>query len=122
MKKILGVIVLGLLLSGNAYAKNLKLECNFITRTNLDKDFISDVFIDIKNNRALVDISDNFTVKRNTSWDLEVFYEENYIKVGVFAYSQKAHLIINRYTMSADYFDHQGNTHSGKCNKLKKAI
>ena len=122
MKKLLLIVVLGLLLSGNAYAKNLKLECNFITKTNLDKDFISYVFIDIKNKNAFVKIKDNFTYKRNTSWNLEVFYEENYIMIGKFYYARKAHLKINRYTLNADYYDHQGNTHMGKCNKLKKAI
>ena len=30
MKKLLGIIVLGLLLSGNAYAKDVKLICNGI--------------------------------------------------------------------------------------------
>tara|TARA_R110000782_G_scaffold248728_1_gene335758 strand:+ start:26 stop:499 length:474 start_codon:yes stop_codon:yes gene_type:complete len=31
MKKLLGIIVLGLLLSGNAYAEDLNLTCNYIT-------------------------------------------------------------------------------------------
>jgi hypothetical protein len=43
MKKLLGIIVLGLLLCGNAYAENLRLECNFKSR-----DFISNIFIEIK--------------------------------------------------------------------------
>ena len=30
MKKLLGIVVLGLLLSGNAYAKIIKLHCEFI--------------------------------------------------------------------------------------------
>ena len=32
MKKLLGIIILGLLLSGNAYAKDVKLSCNHIKK------------------------------------------------------------------------------------------
>ena len=120
-KKLLTILVLGLLFSSNSYAKNFKLECNFITKTNIGKDFISYVFIDIKNKNAFVDIKDNFTYLRNTSWDLKVFYKENYIMIGKHN-PGKPHLEINRYTLNADYFDHQRNTHNGKCKKLKKAI
>tara|TARA_B100001027_G_scaffold148431_1_gene103850 strand:- start:19 stop:384 length:366 start_codon:yes stop_codon:yes gene_type:complete len=121
MKKLLTIMVLGLLFSSNAYAKNFILECNFITKTNLEKDFISYVFIDIKNKNAFVDIKDNFTYLRNTSWDLKVFYKENYIMIGK-RFPGKPYLEINRYTLNADYHDHQQNTHNGKCKKLKKAI
>jgi len=44
MKKLLGIIVLGLLLSGNAYAENLTLNCSFekyVDQTNfLDEKII----------------------------------------------------------------------------------
>ena len=126
MKKILGIVVLGLLFCGNTYAKNLKIECNFITKTNMGKDFISYVFIDIKNKDAFLEIKDNFTVKKNTTWNLKVSYEENYMIIKEAKYGEagmrQPDLRINRYTMVADYYDHQGNTHNGKCTKLKRAI
>ena len=52
MKKLFGIIVLGLLLSSKVYALNVKLDCNFLTRTNSAGDFISEVFIDVKGENA----------------------------------------------------------------------
>ena len=69
MKKLLGIVVLGLL-SGNTNAKNLTLDCNFITR-----DFISNVFIDIKGDISLLDVKTNFTFKKYTSWKINTIYE-----------------------------------------------
>ena len=117
MKKLLGILVLGLLLSGNAYAKNLKLDCNFITR-----DFISNVFIDIKGDISLLEVKTNFTVRKNTTWEMDTFYENNYIIIGKSSYSPEPYLKINRYNLNAFYNDHQMNDHNGKCKKLKKAI
>ena len=116
MKKLLSIIVLGLLLSGNAYAKNLKLDCNFITR-----DFISNVFIDIKGDISLLDVKTNFTVKKYTSWKIKTIYEDNYIIIGTYL-NGEPYLKINRYNLDVFYNDHQRNDHNGKCKKLKKAI
>ena len=92
----------------------------------MGNDFISYVFIDIKNKDAFLEIKDNFTVKRNTTWNLKVSYDENYMIIKEAKYGEagmrQPDLRINRYTMVADYCDHQGNTHNGKCTKLKKAI
>ena len=116
MKKLLGIVVLGLLLSGNAYAKNLKLDCNFITR-----DFISNVFIDIKGDISLLEVKTNFTVRKNTTWEMDTFYENNYIIIGTYL-NGEPYLKINRYNLDVFYNDHQRNDHNGKCKKLKKAI
>jgi hypothetical protein len=117
MKKLLSIIVLGLLLSENVYAKNLKLECNFVTR-----DFISNIFIDIKGDISLLDVKTNFTVKKNTTWEMDTYYENSYIIIGKSLYSPEPYLKINRYNLNAFYNDHQLNDHNGKCKKLKKAI
>ena len=117
MKKLLGIVVLGLLLSGNAYAKNLKLECNFITR-----DFISNIFIDIQGDISLLEVKTNFTYRKNTTWEMDTFYEKNYIIIGKSSYSPEPYLKINRYNLNAFYNDHQHNDHNGKCKKLKKSI
>jgi hypothetical protein len=66
MKKLfLSILVICSLLGGNAFAANLKLDCNFITR-----DFISNVFIDIKGDISLLDVKTNFTFKKYTSWKI----------------------------------------------------
>ncbi|MDA8765980.1 hypothetical protein N9M63_00330 [Candidatus Pelagibacter bacterium] len=116
MKKLLSIVVLGLLLSGNAYAENLILECNFKTR-----DFISNIFIDIKGDISLLDVKTNFTVKKYTSWKVKTIYEDNYIIIGKY-YNGEPYLKINRYNLDVFYNDHQRNDHNGKCKKLKKAI
>ena len=116
MKKFLSILVLGLLLSGNGYAKNLKLDCNFITR-----DFISNVFIDIKGDISLLDVKTNFTFKKYTSWKINTIYEDNYIIIGKYS-NGEPYLKINRYNLDVYYHDHQRNDHNGKCKKLKKAI
>ena len=115
-KLFLSIFVICSLLSGNAYAKNLKLDCNFITR-----DFISNVFIDIKGEISLLDVKTNFTVKKYTSWKINTIYEDNYIIIGTY-YNGEPYLKINRYNLDVFYHDHQRNDHNGKCKKLKKAI
>ena len=122
MKKLLGIVVLGLFLSGNAYAKKIKLGCDFIIENTGVKDFISYVFVDIKNDIAELEVKTNFTVEKHTFWKLETAYQENYIIIGNSRYSPEPYLKINRYTMDVFYNDHQMNDHNGKCIKLKKKL
>ena len=116
MKKLLLIIAMSLFLCGNAYSKNLRLECNFKTR-----DFISNIFIDIKGDTSLLDVKTNFTVKKYTSWNVKTIYEDNYIIIGTY-YNGEPYLKIYRYNLDVFYHDHQRNDHNGKCKKLKKAI
>ena len=77
MKKILGIVVLGLLLSGNAYAQNLK----FTKIINLDKpwgsSFINkdELIITEKNGKIKI-------VNINSGEVLEVDHNLNFLKVG----------------------------------------
>ena len=77
MKKLLGIVVLGLLLSGNGYAKSFKLNCSFkdayaemtsgrVTKVTPDMDdyqyYSSDVVVPINENAKMFDgmIADRF--------------------------------------------------------------
>ena len=79
MKKLLGIMVLGLLLSGNAYAENLK----FTKIINLDKpwgsSFINkdELIITEKNGKIKI-------VNINSGEVLEVDHNLNFLKVGFF--------------------------------------
>ena len=121
MKKLLAILVLGLLWSGNAFALDFKLNCNFVTPTNQGKEFILDVFIDAKGEDALVVIDTNFTYRKHTTWNKKVAVGKDEIIIG-FQYGGGPYLKINRYSLSAFLMDHQSNPHNGKCKKAKRKI
>ena len=120
MKKLFGIIIISLLLSSKVYALDVKLDCNFLTRTNSAGDFISEVFIDIKGENAYIVIDTNFTYKRHTTWQEKVYVNDNDIIIGL-SWS-RPYFEIDRYSLSTHFIDHQGNTHKGKCKKSKKKI
>ena len=64
MKKLLGIIVLGLLLSGNAYAKKVYLNCSFINGSFVDKEYKNEKTIDYKS-----DVTIDLDLKTNTVLD-----------------------------------------------------
>ena len=70
MKKLLGIIVLGLLLSGNAYAKIIKLHCEFIAGNIIEK-VPHPGHEDIKKNTTYISISDHdikgYNIKLDTT-------------------------------------------------------
>ena len=70
MKKLLGIMVLGLLLSGNAYSKIIDLHCKFI-EGNITKNIPHPGHEDSKKNTTYLSISDNdvegYNIKLDTT-------------------------------------------------------
>ena len=70
IKKLLAILVLGLLLSGNAYAKIIDLHCKFI-EGNITKNVPHPGHEDIEKNTTYLSISDNdvkgYNIKLDTS-------------------------------------------------------
>ena len=65
MKKLLGIIVLGLLLSGNAYAKDVKLSCNHIKKES----FLILLMNDNKRFLKIEDIPGSYITLNITNFD-----------------------------------------------------
>ena len=61
MKKLLGIIVLGLLLSGNAYAKNINLRCFFPAQEFKENGYKMNILINLDKN--LITSSDDYYVE-----------------------------------------------------------
>ena len=70
MKKLLGIVVLGFLLSGNAYAKIIDLHCKFI-EGNITEKVPHPGHEDIKKNTTFISISDHdvegYNIKLDTT-------------------------------------------------------
>ena len=105
MKKLLGIVVLGLILSGNAYAKNL----NLILDCKNPKTDYYNIFIHIKNNKAFIGASEEFS---------ETLIKENHIIIEI---SSTAGVKINRYTLDYDLWDNNTRI-KGTCTKKRKKI
>ena len=80
MKKLLGIVVLGLLLSGNAYAKIIKLHCEFIAG-NITEKVPHPGHEDIKKNTTYISISEHdikgYNIKLDTT-KKEIIEAPNY--------------------------------------------
>ena len=59
MKKLLGIVVIGLLLSGNAYSKIIDLHCEFISGHLIEK-VPHPGHADTKNNTTYIPISEHW--------------------------------------------------------------
>ena len=70
MKKLLGIVVLGLLLSGNAYSKIVDLHCKYITG-HLTEKIPNPNHADSEDNTTYIPISDvgveDYKIKLDTS-------------------------------------------------------
>ena len=64
MKKLLSIIVLSLLFSGNAYAETVYLNCSFINGSFVDKEYNNEKTIDYKS-----DVTIDLDLKTNTVLD-----------------------------------------------------
>ena len=84
MKKLLGIVVLGLFLSGNAYAKIIKLHCEFIAG-NITEKVPHPGHEDIKKNTTYISISDHdikgYNIKLDTTKE-EIIEAPNYSSDG----------------------------------------
>ena len=105
MKKLLGFVVLGLILSWNAYAKNLNL---ILDCKNPKMDYYN-IFIHIKNNKAFIGTSDEFS---------ETLIKDNHIIIEI---SSTAGVIINRHTLDYEFLDNSRSI-KGTCTKKRKKI
>ena len=96
MRKLLGIILLSLLVSGNAFAKkiNIILDCKYESGEHF--------FVHIKAGKAKID---NFNV------DMQV--NENFIILDQKSYE------INRYTLRFNHY-YGNRAYPGACKKLKK--
>jgi len=70
MKKLLGIIVLGLLLSGNAYAEKVNLNCKYLSG-NISKFYVG---LDFKNSK--------FINQHGVMWD--IVYNDNIVQTAFF--------------------------------------
>ena len=112
MKKLLGIVVLGLLLSGNGYAEIIDLDCKIIEQkiandancTNCGKD--DGLSIDLKKKKILV--SPNIDVDRSYyKYVLKTEFSKKYIRW--FDPVKQHEFKFNRYTYDLIYTDYNLN-------------
>ena len=74
MKKLLGIVVLSLLLSGNAFAEKVYLNCSFINGSIVDQEYTNEKTIDYKSDVTIdLDLKTNkvlYLLKSNIPEDL----------------------------------------------------
>ena len=123
MKKLLSIIVLGLLLSGNAYANVKVLECKQIIEINEDigEDLIIKHIVKISLDSKSIETS--CTTCNNADKDTD----ESIVARSLAGLSGEQYLELNRYTLELIYhFYSEDSVYQGgsvfECNKLEKKI
>jgi|TARA_R110000796_G_scaffold26964_1_gene74506 hypothetical protein len=130
MKKLLGIIVLGLLLSGNAYANVKVLECKQIIEINEDigEDLIIKHIVKISLDSKSIETS--CTTCNNadkTLYEISKDTDESIVARSLAGLSGEQYLELNRYTLELIYhFYSEDSVYQGgsvfECNKLEKKI
>ena len=130
MKKLLGIVVLGLLLSGNAYADIQVLECKQIIEIN--DDVGDDLIIKhlVKINLDSKSIETSCTTCNNTDktlYEISKDTDESIVAKSLAERYGERYIELNRYTLDLIYhFYGEDSAYQGrsvfKCNKLEKKI
>ena len=130
MKKLLAIIVLGLLLSGNAYANVKILECKQIIE--IDADIGDNLIIKhiVEINLDSKSIETSCTSCNNadkTLYEISKDTDESIVARSLAGLSGEQYLDLNRYTLELIYhFYSEDSVYQGgsvfECNKLEKKI
>ena len=131
MKKLLSIIVLGLLLSGNAYANAKVLECKQIIEINDDigEDIIIKHIVKINLDSKSIETScTTCNNADNTLWEILKVTDDSIEARSLRGLSGEQYIELNRYTLDLIYHFYsedsvyQGGSSPFGCNKLEKKI
>ena len=130
MKKLLSLIVVSLLLSGNAYANAKVLECKQIIEINDDigEDIIIKHIVKINLDSKSIKISYPYNNADNTLWEILKVTDDSIEARSLSGLSGEQYIELNRYTLDLIYHFYsedsvyQGGSSPFGCNKLEKKI
>ena len=130
MKKLLSLIVVSLLLSGNAYANAKVLECKQIIEINDDigEDIIIKHIVKINLDSKSIKISYPYNNADNTLWEILKVTDDSIEARSLRGLSGEQYIELNRYTLDLIYHFYsedsvyQGGSSPFGCNKLEKKI
>jgi hypothetical protein len=130
MKKLLWIMVLGLLLSGNAYANVKILECKQTVEIDADigEDIIIKHIVKINLDSKSIKISYPYNNADNTLWEILKVTDDSIEARSLRGLSGEQYIELNRYTLDLIYHFYsedsvyQGGSSPFGCNKLEKKI
>ena len=129
MKKLLSLIVVSLLLSGNAYANAKVLECKQIIEINDDigEDIIIKHIVKINLDSKSIKISYPYNNADNTLWEILKVTDDSIEARSLSGLSGEQYIELNRYTLEFKYHLYtEDSIYQGasvfECNRLEKKI
>ena len=129
MKKLLSLIVVSLLLSGNAYANAKVLECKQIIEINDDigEDIIIKHIVKINLDSKSIKISYPYNNADNTLWEILKVTDDSIEARSLRGLSGEQYIELNRYTLEFKYHLYtEDSIYQGasvfECNRLEKKI